>query len=141
MRQPHRPTRHPTEVVLPHRRAGEAIALGKPVISVQFVVAEIIEERAMKSIGAAAGDDGDLATGRAAKLRGKGGSLYLKLLHGIDGNQRVGATGRTQRRHHPIGGGGERRAGHDAEVGADAVHREGIGAGALAIDGKLPRVA
>src|SRR5713226_4303379 len=71
--------------------------IGKPVVGIQHVVTEIIEERAVKLIRARAGNDRNLSTWRATELRSVGRSLNAKLLEGVHGNQTVRTTKRTKR--------------------------------------------
>ena len=119
---------------------GRPIEVREPVVGVQHVVPEIIEQRAMKVIRSGARHDRDLPAGGASELGSKRRGLNAKLLHGIHRHQAVGSTRSAERGQRSAGGLHQWRVAGDAEIGADPVHGEIVGIRALPIHAELSLV-
>ena len=130
---------HASKVVLFLCQARQAFVVVVPGVSVEDIVAQILECGSMELVGSAAGNDGELRARRTAVLGVERVRLDLVLLHVVDRHKIVVAA--------VVAGGllgpGAGRAQIDiaalgnAHVGANAVDREVVRVGALAVDTEL----
>ena len=129
-----------TEIVLPDWRFGQTVVVGKPIIGVKDVVAQIVEGRAMEAVAAGTGDQDNL--GAAAAVFGGGvRSFHAKLLQSIDRDQIAGASQGAQSRQSAASILGDLAGGADGKIGADAIDLKVVGVGSAAVDRKLTLLA
>lgn|SRR6266536_4974071 len=91
-----RPTDNTTKIILPFLCSCQAAAVGEPVVCVQDIVPQVVEQRTVKIICARAGEELYLPAGRPAELWRKTGSLNLEFLQSVNGDQTVGSTERSK---------------------------------------------
>src|SRR5262249_6708779 len=72
------------EITLSQLRLRQPGAVGKPVVGVERIVAEVPEAAAVKRVSAGFGDDRHLRAWRTPELRRKRRRLNAKFLEGID---------------------------------------------------------
>ena len=125
------------EIVLTRRRFRKRARVDEPVVGVERPAPQRVKGRAAPLVGPGARRDGDLSARRAPRLRVVGQRLKSELLDGIDRDEVIHAAEGGERRETSAGGLARRGAGADAEVGRDAVHREVVRVGALAVHGEL----
>src|SRR6266852_9966723 len=88
--QQYRATEHTAEIVLALSRLRLASRIREPIVGIQYVIAEVFENRAVKLFGPRASHDGYLGARCAPELRGIGRRQYLEFLQRIDGDQVIG---------------------------------------------------
>src|SRR6478609_4229103 len=112
----------------------------KPVAGVQHIVPQIIECDTMKLVGSRAGFDRYLGTGCPSELWRVAGCLDTKFLEGIDRHEVIGTTKDTQTRNGTSYILCCLRIRRRANVSANTIHHEIVGARPLTIHAELPRI-
>ena len=137
------------ELVLVERRARQAGRIGEEVVGVEIVVAQKLEDRAVKLIGAALDGGVDHRAGGVAELGGEVVGLDLELLYRVDrGDYRdaVASDGAGVRDgvvvdaiERDFVGGEAPAAGDERQIRSHAEHRRGV-AGEQAERKRIPAV-
>src|SRR5581483_592787 len=65
------PAENPSKIILLFVRLCQMVQLREPIIRIESAIPEIFEQRAMESVGAGTGSNGDLAARSAPELRGE----------------------------------------------------------------------
>ena len=119
------------------RRAAVSGTVGKPIVGIQQFVAEGIGQRAVEVVAAGTAVECHRGAGQAAGFRRGGGRLQVEFFQRFERNQAVQTAEGTHRGQRAAGGLDGKAPAADTRIGADAVHREGVAVGPLAVDGEL----
>ncbi len=84
------PTQESSKIVVMFRGPRFATGIGEPIVRVHRGVAKVVEDTTVEIVRARTRAEDDLASGRAAELRGEGRSLNPKLLQRVHRHQAAG---------------------------------------------------
>ena len=123
---------------MPLRWERQTSSIEKPIVGIESIISEVIEEIAVKLVCPRASFNNDLSSGTPAILRGERRSLHTKLLKRVDRDQTArstegieglgsSSTSLTKSRIHVY-----------SEIRANSVHTEIVRVCALTVDTELP---
>ncbi len=133
-----RPAQDSTDIMLVERRLLQTFPVHKPVVGVERVVAEVVEQAAAKPIGSRTCDDLHLRARHPTEIGGICRRLNREFLDRVQRSQVVGASEHIEGRNRTAPGFTEIAEVREADVGAHPVHREIVCIVSLAVGAELP---